>query len=152
MKKLLLAMGLVFSLTLNASWWGELDGGIRTAIVLTSLYTLNNSYNESEYKHQENLKNLDRDVRRYYEEREVLENAHRKYGRREEPVVYYVVNPNLEYKDNYQKRYENKKVYTNYNSNYNSKGKGISKIVYSDDKTQILEMSDGKRIILNREF
>ena len=80
MKKLVIITMLVVGSLAQASWWGELSGGTRAAIIGGSALILNNSYQNSELKHQRDLDKLDTQIRRDYEKQAVAENAHRKYS------------------------------------------------------------------------
>lgn len=67
MKKIVAVGLLILSVVANASWWGDLDGGVRAAIVGGSALLLNSSYQDSELKHQRDLDRLDTQIRRDYE-------------------------------------------------------------------------------------
>lgn len=138
MKKIVALGLLVFSVVANASWWGDLDGGVRTAIVGGSALILNNSYQDSELKHQRDLDRLDTQIRRDYERQAVAQNAHYKYGNSGVPARLQTANAN-----NYSGRNNNYN-----NGNYSNQRSG--KVVYSDGRTQIIELSDGTRITLNQ--
>ena len=138
MKKIVALGLLVFSVVANASWWGDLDGGVRAAIVGGSALILNNSYQDSELKHQRDLDRLDTQIRRDYERQAVVQNAHYKYGNSGVPVRLQTANAN-----NYSGRNNNYN-----NGNYSNQRSG--KVVYSDGRTQIIELSDGTRITLNQ--
>lgn len=138
MKKIVALGLLVFSVVANASWWGDLDGGVRAAIVGGSALLLNNSYQDSELKHQRDLDRLDTQIRRDYERQAVAQNAHYKYGNSGVPARLQTANAN-----NYSGRNNNYN-----NGNYSNQRNG--KVVYSDGRTQIIELSDGTRITLNQ--
>ena len=138
MKKIVALGLLVFSVVANASWWGDLDGGVRTAIVGGSALILNNSYQDSELKHQRDLDRLDTQIRRDYERQAVAQNAHYKYGNSGVPARLQTATAN-----NYSGRNSNYN-----NGNYSNQRSG--KVVYSDGRTQIIELSDGTRITLNQ--
>lgn len=138
MKKIVAFGLLVFSVVANASWWGDLDGGVRAAIVGGSALILNNSYQDSELKHQRDLDRLDTQIRRDYERQAVAQNAHYKYGNSGVPARLQTANAN-----NYSGRNNNYN-----NGNYSNQRNG--KVVYSDGRTQIIELSDGTRITLNQ--
>lgn len=131
MKKLILASLLLLSSLSYASWWGNLDGGARAAIVTGSALLLGSEYNQSDYKHEQDLKQLDQQIRRGYEREAVIENANRKY--RNIGVPSYLASPN----NNTQYQYQQ------------SRNNGV-KVIYSDNRSQILQMPDGRRIILNQ--
>lgn len=133
MKKLILASLILLSSLSYASWWGDLNGGTRAAIVTGSALLLGSEYNQSEYKHEQNLKQLDRQIRRGYEREAVIENANRKY--RNIGVPAYLASPN----NNSQYQYQ-----------YNQPQNSGAKVIYSDSRSQILQMPDGRRIILNQ--
>lgn len=80
MKKGILMLLLLLSSLSYASWWGGLNGGTRAAIVTGSALILGSQYNQSEYRHQQDLRRLDTQIRRGYERQAVIENANRKYG------------------------------------------------------------------------
>lgn len=138
MKKIVAVGLLILSVVANASWWGDLDGGVRAAIVGGSALLLNNSYQESELKHQRDLDRLDTQIRRDYERQAVAQNAHYKYGNSGVPARLQTANAN-----NYSGRNNNYN-----NGNYSNQRSG--KVVYSDGRTQIIELSDGTRITLNQ--
>ena len=138
MKKIVALGLLVFSIVANASWWGDLDGGVRAAIVGGSALILNNSYQDSELKHQRDLDRLDTQIRRDYERQAVAQNAHYKYGNSGVPARLQTATAN-----NYSGRNNNYN-----NGNYSNQRSG--KVVYSDGRTQIIELSDGTRITLNQ--
>lgn len=138
MKKIVALGLLVFSVVANASWWGDLDGGVRAAIVGGSALLLNNSYQDSELKHQRDLDRLDTQIRRDYERQAVAQNAHYKYGNSGVPARLQTATAN-----NYSGRNSNYN-----NGNYSNQRSG--KVVYSDGRTQIIELSDGTRITLNQ--
>ena len=94
MKKIVALGLLVFSVVANASWWGDLDGGVRAAIVGGSALILNNSYQDSELKHQRDLDRLDTQIRRDYERQAVAQNAHYKYGNSGVPARLQTANAN----------------------------------------------------------
>ena len=138
MKKIVAVGLLILSVVANASWWGDLDGGVRAAIVGGSALLLNNSYQNSELKHQRDLDKLDTQIRRDYERQAVAQNAHYKYGNSGVPARLQTANAN-----NYSGRNNNYN-----NGNYSNQRNG--KVVYSDGRTQIIELSDGTRITLNQ--
>ena len=138
MKKIVAVGLLILSVVANASWWGDLDGGVRAAIVGGSALLLNNSYQDSELKHQRDLDRLDTQIRRDYERQAVAQNAHYKYGNSGVPARLQTATAN-----NYSGRNNNYN-----NGSYSNQRSG--KIVYSDGRTQIIELSDGTRITLNQ--
>ncbi|MEG0425209.1 MAG: hypothetical protein ACRDCE_05010 [Cetobacterium sp.] len=131
MKKGILMLLLLLSSLSYASWWGGLNGGTRAAIVTGSALILGSQYNQSEYRHQQDLRRLDTQIRRGYERQAVIENANRKYGNIGAPQNFYG-NPT----PNYQQ--------------YNQGTRQGARVIYSDQRSQILEMADGTRIILNQ--
>ena len=146
MKKFIIAGLLVESAIANASWWGSMSGGTRAAIIGGSALILNNSYQNSEIKHQRDLDRLDTDIRRDYERQAVAQNARYKYSNSGVPARLSTVTAN-----NYSGGYNN-----NYNGNYNNgyvnqqAPQRSGKVVYSDGRTQIIELSDGTRITINQ--
>ena len=138
MKKIVAVGLLILSVVANASWWGDLDGGVRAAIVGGSALLLNSSYQDSELKHQRDLDKLDTQIRRVYERQAVAQNAHYKYGNSGVPARLQTATAN-----NYSGRNSNYN-----NGNYSNQRSG--KVVYSDGRTQIIELSDGTRITLNQ--
>lgn len=138
MKKIVAVGLLILSVVANASWWGDLDGGVRAAIVGGSALLLNNSYQNSELKHQRDLDKLDTQIRRDYERQAVAQNAHYKYGNSGVPARLQTATAN-----NYSGRNNNYN-----NGNYSNQRSG--KVVYFDGRTQIIELSDGTRITLNQ--
>ncbi|WP_047383846.1 hypothetical protein [Cetobacterium sp. ZWU0022] len=135
MKKAILSLLLLMSSLSYSSWWGGLDGGTRAAIVTGSALILGSQYNQSEYRHQQDLRRLDTQIRRGYERQAVIENANRKYSNVGAPGYLYE-NP--------------RPVQQNYNQGYNSRGGSRARIIYSDQRSQILEMADGTRIVINQ--
>ncbi|ERT67884.1 MAG: hypothetical protein ACRDAG_03040 [Cetobacterium somerae] len=131
MKKGILMLLLLLSSLSYASWWGGLNGGTRAAIVTGSALILGSQYNQSEYRHQQDLRRLDTQIRRGYERQAVIENANRKYGNIGAPQNFYG-NPS----PNYQQ--------------YNQGRRQGARVIYSDQRSQILEMADGTRVILNQ--
>ena len=131
MKKGILMLLLLLSSLSYASWWGGLNGGTRAAIVTGSALILGSQYNQSEYRHQQDLRRLDTQIRRGYERQAVIENANRKYGNIGAPQNFYG-NPS----PNYQQ--------------YNQGRRQGARVIYSDERSQILEMVDGTRVILNQ--
>lgn len=138
MKKIVAVGLLILSVVANASWWGDLDGGVRAAIVGGSALLLSSSYQDSELKHQRDLDKLDTQIRRDYERQAVAQNAHYKYGNSGVPARLQTATAN-----NYSGRNSNYN-----NGNYSNQRSG--KVVYSDGRTQIIELSDGTRITLNQ--
>lgn len=132
MKKAILSLLLLLSSLSYASWWGGLDGGTRAAIVTGSALILGSQYNQSEYRHQQDLRRLDTQIRRGYERQAVIENANRKYSNIPAPGYLYEAP---------------RAVQQNYN--HNRRGSG-ARIIYSDQRSQILEMADGTRIVVNQ--
>lgn len=131
MKKGILMLLLLLSSLSYASWWGGLNGGTRAAIVTGSALILGSQYNQSEYRHQQDLRRLDTQIRRGYERQAVIENANRKYANIGAPQNFYG-NPS----PNYQQ--------------YNQGRRQGARVIYSDQRSQILEMADGTRVILNQ--
>ena len=138
MKKLIIIGMLAVSAIANASWWGSMSGGTRAAIIGGSALILNNSYQNSEIKHQRDLDQLDTNIRRDYERQAVAQNARYKYGNSGVPARLNTVTAN-----NYN---------GNYNNGYNNQQapQRSGKVVYSDGRTQIIELSDGTRITINQ--
>ncbi|MBM6874949.1 hypothetical protein [Fusobacterium mortiferum] len=139
MKKLIIMSMLAIGSIAQASWWGELSGGTRAAIIGGSALILNSSYQNSELKHQRDLDNLDTQIRRDYERQAVIENANRKYSGSGVPA-------RLKYPTA---------------NNYSGQGferemrrpappQQRGKIIFADDRTQIIELSDGTRITLTQ--
>ena len=130
MKKLVIITMLVVGSLAQASWWGELSGGTRAAIIGGSALILNNSYQNSELKHQRDLDKLDTQIRRDYEKQAVAENAHRKYSGSGVPARLKYPTANNYSGEGYEREYNRS----------NSQGKG--KIIFSDGKTQIIELAE----------
>lgn len=124
MKKLMAISMLIIASSSYASWWGGLSGGTRAAIIGGSAVILGQTYQNSELKHQRDLDRLDTQIRRDYETRAVAENAHRKYSGSGVPARLAVPTAN----------------------NYSGQGR----VVYSDGRTQVIELADGTRITLNQ--
>ncbi|WP_300341220.1 hypothetical protein [Fusobacterium sp.] len=137
MRKVVLAMMLLVGTIAQASWWGGLNSGTRAAIIGGSALILNNSYQNSELKHQRDLDNLDTQIRRDYEKQAVAENAHRKYSGSGVPA-------RLRYPDanNYSGQ--------GYEREMRRSSNQTGKVIFSDGKTQIIELADGTRITLNQ--
>ncbi|MGL5277837.1 MAG: hypothetical protein ACRC8M_01985 [Cetobacterium sp.] len=131
MKKGILMLLLLLSSLSYASWWGGLNGGTRAAIVTGSALILGSQYNQSEYRHQQDLRRLDTQIRRGYERQAVIENANRKYGDIGASQNFYG-NPSPSYQQ------------------YNQGRRQGARVIYSDQRSQILEMADGTRVILNQ--
>ena len=127
MKKFIIAGLLVVSAIANASWWGSMSGGTRAAIIGGSALILNNSYQNSEIKHQRDLDRLDTDIRRDYERQAVAQNARYKYSNSGVPARLSTVTANNQ-----------------------QAPQRSGKVVYSDGRTQIIELSDGTRITINQ--
>lgn len=146
MKKFIIAGLLVVSAIANASWWGSMSGGTRAAIIGGSALILNNSYQNSEIKHQRDLDRLDTDIRRDYERQAVAQNARYKYSNSGVPARLSTVTAN-NYSGGYNNNYNG-----NYNNGYNNQqtSQRSGKVVYSDGRTQIIELSDGTRITINQ--
>lgn len=150
LKKGILSIFLLVSTVSQASWWGELKGGDRAAIIIGTGLLLNHSYQNSEIKHKENLKDIDTQIRREYEIENAIENAHYKYSNLETEIdkKFYEFNKEFEETKKYiedinlEKRPKNNKV---------SKKKKEPKIIYSDEKSILLELENGSRIMVNKE-
>lgn len=134
MKKLMTISMLIIASSSYASWWGGLSGGTRAAIIGGSAVILGQTYQNSELKHQRDLDRLDTQIRRDYETRAVAENAHRKYSGSGVPARLAVPTANNYSGQGFQ--------------NTNSTGQG--RVVYSDGRTQVIELADGTRITLNQ--
>ena len=137
MKKLIIMSMLVVGTVAQASWWGELSGGTRAAIIGGSALILNNSYQDSELKHQRDLDKLDTQIRRDYERQAVAENAHRKYSGSGVPARLKYPTANSYSGEGYEREMRR-----------NSTQQG--KVIFNDGKTQIIELADGTRITLNQ--
>lgn len=137
MKKFIIMSMLIVGSIAQASWWGELSDGTRAAIIGGSALILNNSYQNSEIKHQRDLDKLDTQIRRDYEKQAVAENAHRKYSGSGVPA-------RLKYPtaNNYSGQ--------GYEAEMRRSAPQQGKIIFSDGKTQIIELADGTRITLNQ--
>ncbi|MGL5355569.1 MAG: hypothetical protein ACRDAQ_03300 [Cetobacterium sp.] len=139
MKKAILSLLLLMSSLSYASWWGGLDGGTRAAIVTGSAIILGNQYNQSytgsEYRHQQNLRRLDTQIRRGYEREAVIEEANRRYSNIGSPIHYYQNERPV------QQVYRTQRVTTRRPS---------ARVIYSDQRSQILEMADGTRVVVNQ--
>ncbi|WP_297598818.1 hypothetical protein [uncultured Cetobacterium sp.] len=130
MKKTILSLLILLSSMSYASWWGGLNGGTRAAIVTGSALILGSQYNQSEYRHQQDLRTIDTQIRRGYERQAVIENANRKYGN----MGAY----QSQQRSNRQGYYEP------------ARGRAGARVIYSDQRSQILEMADGTRIVVNQ--
>lgn len=137
MKKLIIMSMLIVGSLAQASWWGELSGGTRAAIIGGSAIILNHSYQNSELKHQNDLDKLDTQIRRDYERQAVAENAHRKYSGSGVPA---------------RLKYPTANDYSGqgYERNASNGYQGGGRVIFSDGKTQIIELADGTRITLNQ--
>lgn len=136
MKKILAIFMILIGSMAQASWWGDLSGGTRAAIIGGSALILNHTYQESEIKHQRDLDKLDTQIRRDYEKQAVAENAHRKYSGSGVPARLQVPTAN-----NYS------------GQGYKAPARNVQsggKVIYSDGRTQIIELADGTRITLNQ--
>lgn len=137
MKKKLIILLLIIGSIAQASWWGELSGGSRAAIIGASAILLNTQYQDSELKHQRDLDRLDTEIRRDYEREAVINNAHRKYGGSGVPQRLVVPNTN---------NYSGRGYYNQNTVQKNTTGR----VVFSDGRTQVIELQDGTRITLNQ--
>lgn len=137
MKKLIIMSMLIVGSLAQASWWGELSGGTRAAIIGGSALILNNSYQDSELKHQRDLDRLDTQIRRDYEKQAVAENAHRKYSGSGVPARLKYPNANNYSGQGYERELDRASTKQ-------------GKVIFSDNKTQVIELTDGTRIILNQ--
>lgn len=137
MKKIIIMSMLVIGSMAQASWWGELSGGTRAAIIGGSALILNHSYQNSELKHQNDLDKLDTEIRRDYERQAVAENAHRKYSGSGVPA-------RLQYPT--ANNYSGQGYERNMKKNTTQQGR----VIFSDGRTQVIELADGTRITLNQ--
>lgn len=140
MKKIIAIGVFIISAASYASWWGSLSGGTRAAIIGGSAILLNQAYQDSEIKHQRDLDSLDTQIRRDYERQAVAENARRKYSGSGVPARLVLPNAN-----NYSGRGYNQNQ--GYYQGYSSQG---GRVVFSDGRTQIIQLADGTRITLNQ--
>lgn len=131
MKKFILCIIPLLSSLAYGSWWGNLSGGSRAAIVTGSALVLGSQYNQSEYRHQQDLRRLDTQIRRDHERQAVIHNANRKYRNVASPIEYY-----------------ERPVYRPQQTVVT--GRPGARVIYSDQRSQILEMADGTRVILNQ--
>lgn len=142
---------LLISTVLQASWWGDLRGSDRAAIIIGSALLLNNTYQASEMKHRENLKDIDTQIRRDYEVQRTVEEAHKKYSNKQEvEKVYFIENKlyNEEIKKiNKESQKEVRSPIAEYVNNPE-----IGKIIYSDDKSVLVELNDGTRFMLEKRY
>lgn len=141
MKKLIIMSMLVIGSMAQASWWGELSGGTRAAIIGGSALILNNSYQNSELKHQRDLDNLDTQIRRDYERQAVIENANRKYSGSGVPA-------RLKYPT--ANNYSGQGFEREMRRATPPKPQQQAKVIFADERTQILELADGTRITLTQ--
>lgn len=139
---------LLISTVLQASWWGDLRGSDRAAIIIGSALLLNNTYQASEMKHRENLKDIDTQIRRDYEVQRTIEEAHKKYSNKQQIEKVYVVENKI-YNE------EIKKL-NNYNTEVRNPIKeyvdnpSLGKIIYADEKSALIELWDGTRFMLEK--
>ncbi|MEG0136402.1 MAG: hypothetical protein RR682_10355 [Cetobacterium sp.] len=138
MKRIMLSLLILLSTLSYSSWWGELNGGTRAAIVTGSALLLGSQYNQSEYRHQQDLRIIDTQIRRGYERQAAIENANRRYGNIGRPIYR---------QPNYQQNYY--QPVRGYQENYYQPSRG-ARVIYSDQRSQILEMADGTRIVGNQ--
>lgn len=129
MKKILLILFITISSIAQASWWGHLSGGERAGIIGGSLLLLNHAYEGSELQHQRELDRIDTEVRRDYERRAVIENAHRKYHNVGAPARFQ--SPD----------YCNGEIY------HKASGQR-GKVIYSDGQKQIIRLENGMNVIV----
>ena len=133
---------LLISTLLQASWWGSLPGEERAAILIGSALILNNSYQNSEIKHRENLKDIDTQIRRDYEIKIAIDEAHKKYSHKQQAEKDYIVE-NKVYNEEIKKLNENyKKEVKNPIPEY-IENPNLGTLIYSDEKTAIVELYDG---------
>ncbi|MGL4533756.1 MAG: hypothetical protein ACRCUA_01655 [Fusobacteriaceae bacterium] len=129
MKKIILIIMLIGMSTLSfSSWWGNRSTGSRAAMIAGGLILLN----DTEIGHANRMYRADRDIRRGYEMDRVVQNAHNKYG------------------NNMNQNYRNSNYNDGYNQNYTRNTRATHRIVYEDARTQIVEMGDGKRLVINK--
>lgn len=141
---------LLISTVLQASWWGDLRGSDRAAIIIGSALLLNNTYQASEMKHRENLKDIDTQIRRDYEIQRTVEEAHKKYSNKQQiEKVYAVENKiyNEEIKKLNNHNTEVRNPIKEYVDNPN-----LGKIIYSDEKSVLIELWDGTRFMLEKRY
>lgn len=79
MKKIISILIITMSTMAHASWWGRLSTGERAGIIGGTMLLMNSGYQGSELQHQRDLERIDTEIRRDYERKAVIENAHRKY-------------------------------------------------------------------------
>lgn len=149
LKELIAGTLLISSIT-QASWWGSLPGEERAAIIISSALILGNSYQDSEMKHKENLKNIDTQIRRDYEIQKTVEEAHKKYSNKKEIEKVYIVENKV-----YNEEVKN---LNSYNTEIRNPIKEyvdnpiLGKIIYSDEKSALIELNDGTRFMLEKRY
>lgn len=149
MKKILIGL-IIISTFSHASWWGSLHGGDRAAIIIGSALLLNNSYQNSELKHKENLKNIDTQIRRDYEVQRTVEEAHKKYSNQQQIEKVYVVENKI-YNEEIKKLNNHNTEVRNPIKEYVD-NPSLGKIIYSDEKTVLIELNDGTRFMLEKRY
>lgn len=144
-KKILIGLIIISSIS-NASWWGSLHGGDRAAIIIGSALLLN-SYQNSELKHRENLKDIDTQIRRDYEIQDTIQKAHKKHSNKQQIEKVYIIENKI-YNEEIKK---NSKEIRNPIKEYVD-NPTLGKILYSDEKTALIELNDGTRFILEKRY
>lgn len=129
MKKLILILGLIFGTLAYGSWWGHRSRATRAGLLLGSAVVLNeifhNNCRRDEFNSNRNSKCYN-------------------HGNYNEYSDNYCESGN-EYLDRYVELYGNDECARKENSKL-SKGK----IIFSDEKTQIIELSNGERVIIKK--
>lgn len=135
----------------QASWWGELSDKDRAVIIIGSALLLNNTYQNSEIKHKENLKDIDTQIRREYETQRTIDEAHKKYSYQNQIEKIYIIE-NKVYNE------EIKKTKQRFNNEIKNPIKEyienptLGEVIYSDEKTALIELYDGTRFILEKKY
>ena len=130
MKKIILVLLIILSTVAQASWWGRLSRGERAWIIGGTALLVNSGYQGSELQRQRNLDRIDTEIRRDYERRAVIENAHRKY-RNTVGVPARLQSPDYYGGEMYHKA---------------SGQKG--RVIYNDGSKQIIRLENGMNVVV----
>lgn len=96
MKKKLIFLSLltVISVNIQASWWGDMSNAERASVIATGVLLTNDRYNRyygneenSEARHQAEMKELENRLRKEYEEKEKAKEQYVKKPNPNKPVI-----------------------------------------------------------------
>lgn len=130
MKKIMLILLIILSTVSQASWWGRLSTGERAGIIGGTMLLMNSTYQGSEFQHQRELDRIDTEIRRDYERKAVIENAHHKYRNR------VGVPARLQSPDYYGGEI------------YHKASGQRGKVIYNDGQKQIIRLENGMNVVV----